>query len=211
MGRHTSNPAAFKLAIAALGGQGGGVLTQWLLRAAESSGFIAQSTSVPGVAQRTGATLYYLEFFPRAAALAAGAEPVLALMPNPGDVDLVAASELMEAGRAIQRGLVARDRTTLVISTHRVYTISEKSALGDGLADSETVLQVARASARRLVALDMDALSRANNAVISAGVRGRSVAGGGGSGRKRRGSARARWRGSAGSEGKRRCAGPQRQ
>jgi len=168
MGRHTSNPAAFKLAIAALGGQGGGVLTQWLLRAAESSGFIAQSTSVPGVAQRTGATLYYLEFFPRAAALAAGAEPVLALMPNPGDVDLVAASELMEAGRAIQRGLVARDRTTLVISTHRVYTISEKSALGDGLADSETVLQVARARARRLVALDMDALSRANNAVISA-------------------------------------------
>jgi len=168
MGRHTSNPAAFKLAIAALGGQGGGVLTQWLLRAAESSGFIAQSTSVPGVAQRTGATLYYLEFFPRAAALAAGAEPVLALMPNPGDVDLVAASELMEAGRAIQRGLVARDRTTLVVSTHRVYTISEKSALGDGLADSETVLQVARARARRLVALDMDALSRANNAVISA-------------------------------------------
>ncbi len=168
MGRHTSNPAAFKLAIAALGGQGGGVLTQWLLRAAESSGFIAQSTSVPGVAQRTGATLYYLEFFPRAAALAAGAEPVLALMPNPGDVDLVAASELMEAGRAIQRGLVARDRTTLVVSTHRVYTISEKSALGDGLSDSETVLQVARASVRRLVALDMDALSRANNAVISA-------------------------------------------
>ena len=137
-------PGVFKLAIAALGGQGGGVLTQWLLSAAEASGFLAQATSVPGVAQRTGATLYYLEFFPRASAEAAGAQPVLALMPNPGDVDLMVASELMEAGRAIQRGLVSRDRTTLVTSTHRVFTIGEKSALGDGLADSETVMQVAR-------------------------------------------------------------------
>jgi len=165
-------PRVFKLAVSALGGQGGGVLTQWLLQAAESSGFIAQSTSVPGVAQRTGATLYYLEFFPRSAAEAAGAEPVLALMPNPGDVDLVVASELMEAGRAIQRGLVTRDRTTLVASTHRVYTIGEKSAMGDGLADSETVMQVARASARRMVALDMEALARANQSVISSVILG---------------------------------------
>ena len=172
MGQDAGSPRVFKLAVAALGGQGGGVLTQWLLRAAESSGFIAQSTSVPGVAQRTGATLYYLEFFPRAAAQAAAAEPVLALMPNPGDVDLVAASELMEAGRAMQRGLVTRDRTTLVVSTHRVYTIGEKSALGDGLADSETVMQVARATAKQLVALDMEALAQAHNSVISSVVLG---------------------------------------
>ena len=167
-----AQPRVFKLAIAALGGQGGGVLTQWLLNAAEASGFIAQATSVPGVAQRTGATLYYLEFFPRAGAEAAGADPVLALMPQPGDVDLVVASELMEAGRAMQRGLVTRDRTTLVASTHRVFTIGEKSALGDGLADSETVLQVARATARRLVALDMEALAREHRSVISSVVLG---------------------------------------
>ena len=167
-----TQPRVFKLAIAALGGQGGGVLTQWLLNAAEASGFIAQATSVPGVAQRTGATLYYLEFFPRAGAEAAGADPVLALMPQPGDVDLVVASELMEAGRAMQRGLVTRDRTTLVASTHRVFTIGEKSALGDGLADSDTVLQVARASARRLVALDMEALAREHRSVISSVVLG---------------------------------------
>ncbi|MXW21004.1 MAG: indolepyruvate oxidoreductase subunit beta family protein [Gammaproteobacteria bacterium] len=167
-----SAPRVFKLAIAALGGQGGGVLTQWLLDAAEASGFIAQATSVPGVAQRTGATLYYLEFFPRAAAEAADAEPVLALMPQPGDVDLVVASELMEAGRAIQRGLVTRKLTTLVASTHRVFTIGEKSALGDGLADSDSVLQVARASAKRLVALDMEALAREHRSVISSVVLG---------------------------------------
>src|SRR6201996_5495355 len=74
-----------KLTVAALGGQGGGVLTDWLIEIAEVEGYIAQSTSVPGVAQRTGATIYYLEFFPRASAERAGAEPVLALMPVPGD------------------------------------------------------------------------------------------------------------------------------
>ena len=61
-----------------------------------------QATSVPGVAQRTGATIYYLEFFPRARCCPTdGRRPVMALMPSPGDVDIVVASELMEAGRMI--------------------------------------------------------------------------------------------------------------
>jgi len=67
-----------KLTIAALGGQGGGVLADWLIEIAESEGYIAQSTSVPGVAQRTGATIYYLEFFPRTLAEQAGRAPIAA-------------------------------------------------------------------------------------------------------------------------------------
>ena len=47
--------------IAALGGEGGGVLSSWLVDAASTEGRIVQATSVPGVAQRTGATTYYLE------------------------------------------------------------------------------------------------------------------------------------------------------
>jgi indolepyruvate ferredoxin oxidoreductase beta subunit len=45
-----------KLLIAALGGEGGGVLTDWIVRAATLAGYPVQSTSIPGVAQRTGAT-----------------------------------------------------------------------------------------------------------------------------------------------------------
>ena len=52
------------VAILAVGGQGGGVLSNWLLALAESNGWRAQTTSVPGVAQRTGATVYYLEMVP---------------------------------------------------------------------------------------------------------------------------------------------------
>ena len=47
-----------------MGGQGGGVLTDWIVELAERHGWLAQSTSVPGVAQRTGATIYYVEMLP---------------------------------------------------------------------------------------------------------------------------------------------------
>src|SRR2546423_1822609 len=106
------------IAILAMGGEGGGVLADWIVDLAESNHYIAQLTSVPGVAQRTGATIYYLEIYPRAGVIDAAHEPVLALMPTPGDVNVVIASELMEAGRAIQRGLITPDRTTLIASTN---------------------------------------------------------------------------------------------
>ena len=156
-----------KLTIAALGGQGGGVLTDWLIGIAEANGYIVQATSVPGVAQRTGATIYYLEFFPRAAAERAGCEPVMALMPATGDVDCVVASELAEAGRAIQRGLVS-ERTTLIASTHRVYAIAEKSALGDGAADRAQLLELARAHGARAILFDMEASAARHHSLISA-------------------------------------------
>lgn len=156
-----------KLAIAALGGQGGGVLTDWLIHIAEAENFLVQSTSVPGVAQRTGATIYYLEFFSRAAAEKAGRDPVMALMPVPADVDCVLASELVEAGRVIQRGLVTPNRTTLIASSHRSYAIVEKSAMGDGATDSAAIVELLRASAKRLVLFDMDAVAEQHRSVIS--------------------------------------------
>ena len=72
------------IAVVALGGEGGGVLADWIVDLAQHGGYLAQATSVPGVAQRTGATVYYVELFPKAQA--DGREPVLALMPVPGDV-----------------------------------------------------------------------------------------------------------------------------
>ena len=96
-----------------MGGQGGGVLTDWIVALAEAQGFAAQSTSVPGVAQRTGATIYYVEMLPPRD----GVAPILSLMPTPGDVDVVIAAEMMEAGRSILRGLVTPDRTVMIAST----------------------------------------------------------------------------------------------
>ena len=157
-----------KIAILAMGGEGGGVLADWIVDLGEHNGYLAQTTSVPGVAQRTGATIYYVELYPLKQAEQDGGSPVLALMPLPGDVDVVLASELMEAGRAVQRGLVTADRTTLIASTHRVYAISEKTAMGDGRVDDTELLKHAEAAAKRFIRFDMAAAAEASGSVISA-------------------------------------------
>lgn len=153
--------------IGAMGGEGGGVLSDWLITAATDMGFPVQSTSVPGVAQRTGATTYYVEIFPVSRTELAGLEPVLSLTPTPGQLDLVAASELVEAGRAIQNGYVDPKRTVLVTSTHREYAVSEKSAMSDGRYDSNKVLEAAAECSRQSVLLDMRTLAQQNGTVIN--------------------------------------------
>jgi len=156
-----------KLTIAALGGQGGHVLSNWLIEIAERNAWLVQATSVPGVAQRTGSTLYYLEFLARAAAQSRGCEPIMALMPVAGDVDCVVAAELAEAARAIARGLVT-ERTMLIASTHRAYAIDEKSALGRGITDPQQLLDVVRSHGKRAVLFDMEETAERARSHISA-------------------------------------------
>ena len=156
-----------KLAVLAVGGQGGGVVTDWIVDLAERNGWYAQSTSVPGVAQRTGATIYYVEMVPEGEGT-----PVLSLMPAPGDVDIVLAAELMEAGRAMQRGLVTPDRTTLITSTHRTLAVIEKVMPGMGIFEAEPVLDAARKSAKRFLGADLEKLAAENGSVISASLFG---------------------------------------
>src|SRR4051812_5435388 len=169
---HNGAPRATSVAILAMGGEGGGVLADWLVDVAERSGYFAQATSVPGVAQRTGATIYYVEIFPESAARAAGKDPVLALMPVPGEVDIVVASELMEMGRAIQRGLVTSDRTTLIASTHRVYSMEERIALGDGRVDSDVLFASGKAAARQFISNDYAEIASRSGSVISSALFG---------------------------------------
>jgi indolepyruvate ferredoxin oxidoreductase beta subunit len=159
---------AITIAILAMGGEGGGVLADWIVDLAEHGGYRAQATSVPGVAQRTGSTIYYLELFPDGG----DQEPVLALMPVPGELDVVIASELMEAGRAVQRGLVTPDRTTLIASTHRVYSMTERTSPGDGRVDAAALLDAARAAALRFVGDDFAAVAQRAGSVISAALFG---------------------------------------
>jgi indolepyruvate ferredoxin oxidoreductase beta subunit len=154
--------------VAALGGEGGGVLADWLVDAATAEGFPVQSTSIPGVAQRTGATTYYIEIFPARADTLKGRRPVLALTPNPGNIDVMVASELIEAGRAMQNGYVSPDRTTLVASSHRVYAIAEKVSMTDGRFDSTAVTRAADELAKWPVLRDFARVAQETGSVINA-------------------------------------------
>jgi len=169
-----SSVKPLSIAILAMGGQGGGVLADWIVALAEAQGYVAQSTSVPGVAQRTGATIYYVEML-RARG---GAPPILSLMPTPGDVDIVIAAEMMEAGRSILRGLVTPDKTVLIASTHRSFAVSEKEVPGDGIGNPVTVVDAADFAAKRTIAFDMEALAIQNGSVISSALFGALAAAG---------------------------------
>lgn len=155
------------IAILAVGGQGGGVLTKWLVDLAEQNGYIAQSTFVAGVAQRTGATVYCVEMFAKEKAASLGSDPIFTPYPVPGDVDLVVVGEMAETGRAIQKGFVTPNLTTLVASGHRLYSIAEKEYLGDGIFDQTPVMRVAAAASKKFICFDMDAEAQATGSVIS--------------------------------------------
>jgi len=161
----TSTPTPYGILIAALGGEGGGVLADWLVQCALRHGLPVQATSIPGVAQRTGATSYYIELLREPNTGLAG--PVFGLAPVPGCVDVVVASELLEAARMVERGFVT-GRTTLLSSTHRVYTTLEKMHMADGRQDPRRMVDAARALARQAVLFDMEALTAQTGTVISA-------------------------------------------
>lgn len=161
----------FKLAVLAVGGQGGGVLSNWITKLAEGNGYHAQATSVPGVAQRTGATIYYIEF-KRIDPDQPDRRPVFALMPGQGDVDIVIAAELVEAGRAMLREFVSRDRTVLIASSHRNLTVAEKIAPADGRVDTSAVNLGALRRAKEFVCFDMERIAVENGSVISASLFG---------------------------------------
>jgi len=154
-----------KIVIAALGGEGGGVLAKWIVDIAERTGYIAQYTSIPGVAQRTGATTYYIELFPSDGG---ALSPVMALTPSPGDVDIVIASELLEVGRAIEKGLVTPGKTTLIGSTHRTYAVSEKSVMTDNRYDSDQIINAAKDFSAHLILQDLKAVSDQAGSIINA-------------------------------------------
>lgn len=154
--------------IAALGGEGGGVLTNWIINAAADLGLPAQSTSIPGVAQRTGATTYYIEIFPQTWRDLGTARPVMALTPGIGDIDVMVASEFLEAGRAISSGFVTPDRTLLIASTSRFYAMNEKMAMGDGRYDQTRLFDAAQNNSQDRILFDMDEAAKKAGAMINA-------------------------------------------
>jgi indolepyruvate ferredoxin oxidoreductase, beta subunit len=170
--------APVSLLICALGGEGGGVLTEWLVDIAHQAGYAAQSTSIPGVAQRTGATTYYVEIFPVPLAQLGAMQPVFSLNPVPGALDAIVSSELLETTRQIGNGMSSPERTLVITSSSRALTTQERMQLGDGRADSSNLQQVVKSFSREHHVFDMGALAKEAGTVVSAVMLG-AVAGSG--------------------------------
>ena len=171
-------PRPLSVLICALGGEGGGVLSDWLMEIARKAGYAAQATSIPGVAQRTGATTYFFELYPIPVAQLAGRKPVFSLNPIPGSLDVVIASELLEAARCASNGLPSSDRTVFITSTSRTFTTAERTAMGDGRLDSAALLALVQTVSRVHHAFDMQRVATENSTVVSAVMLGALAASG---------------------------------
>ncbi len=166
------------LLICALGGEGGGVLSEWLMDTARACGFAAQSTSIPGVAQRTGATTYYVEVFPVRLSELGGKRPVLSLYPVPGNLDALVSSELLETTRQIGNSMSAATRTRVISASNRSFTTQERMQMSDGRTDSATLLEIVRTHSREHHVFDMGEMARTSGTIVSAVMLG-AIAGSG--------------------------------
>lgn len=142
--------------IAAIGGQGGNVLSEWLFQAATRQGHRAQSVGLPGLAQRGGATSFYLEIAERED----GDDPIFSQFPVPGHVDVIVAQEFLELGRVLQQGY-GGPRTTIVASTHRLHAVTEKMPIAGGTVGQDELDALARRLSARCLAVDTVAIARA--------------------------------------------------
>ncbi len=142
--------------MAALGGQGGGVLVDWLVQAARIDGFMAQATSIPGVAQRTGATTYYFEVYPQCDL---PTRPVFSIFPASGAIDLMVSFEPMEAARALSGGYISQD-TKVITARERIYSTFEKIKPGDGITPLAPVFDALNAIAGSLTIVEMAKAAR---------------------------------------------------
>ena len=166
------------LLICALGGEGGGMLTEWLVDIARASGYAAQSTSIPGVAQRTGATTYYLEVFPIPLAELNGKRPIFSLNPVPGALDALVSSELLETARQVGNGMTTTERTLVITSSSRTLTTAERMEPGDGRLENTPLLDAVRSQSREHHILDMGQIAKDSGTIVSAVMLG-AIAGSG--------------------------------
>ena len=172
------NKRPVSLLICALGGEGVGVLSEWLVEIARAAGFAAQSTSIPGGAQRTGATTYFFEVFPVPATELAGRQPVFRLNPIPGALDGVISSELLETARCASNGLPSPERTLIITSSARTLTVPERSEMGDGRLDHAALLHIVQGACRAHHVLDMHQMAHEHGTVVSAVMLGAIAASG---------------------------------
>ena len=154
--------------LCALGGEGGGVLADWLVDVARHADHPAQATSIPGVAQRTGATTYYIEIFPQPRSALGGKQPVLGLNPLPGRLDALVSSELLETARQISNGLTSAEHSCVITSSSRILTTLEKMSMGDGRKDDAALRELVSTHSKTHHIVDMARMTQASGTVVSA-------------------------------------------
>ncbi|RLA07749.1 MAG: hypothetical protein DRQ54_05055, partial [Gammaproteobacteria bacterium] len=157
MAEETRN-RSIRVLIGTVGGQGGGVLSDWLVRGLLNAGWQPQSIGLLGLSQRAGTVIYYIE-----ANQEGDTPPILSPFAVPGDVDLILAQEFLELGRLLQGGFAAKD-FSIIANTYRYLGTLEKMPAEGGIFSSEEIRNAAETLS------DNTWLFHAQNMVTEAGL-----------------------------------------
>ncbi|MGK2941413.1 MAG: indolepyruvate oxidoreductase subunit beta family protein [Immundisolibacter sp.] len=128
---------ATRILIGTVGGQGGGVLADWMVKGLINAGWQAQSIGLLGLSQRAGSVIYYVEARPQTQRA-----PILSAYAVPGDVDLLLSQEFLELGRLLQGGFAHPD-CTIIANTYRYYGTLEKTPAEGGIYPSGVIRKAA--------------------------------------------------------------------
>ena len=148
-----------KILIPAVGGQGGGVLTEWLIQAFQLEGYMCQAIGLPGLSQRGGSTTYYLEVHPTK--VSSNATVMFSQYPVPGDVDVILAQEFLELGRVLEEGY-GSEKTTIVASTHRIFSALEKMPISSGIYSDAKLEKIANEFSKEFIGFNALKLAKSN-------------------------------------------------
>lgn len=109
-----------KILISSIGGLGVGVFVEWLSAAAILEGLQPNVLNLPGVSQRAGRTLSYMEI--------SNDGTMFSPFPEKGNLDLIISQEFLELLRILKEGYGGKN-CNILGTTYRYYTTYEKLSL----------------------------------------------------------------------------------
>lgn len=136
-----------KILIPSVGGMGVGVFMEWLSSAVISTGLIPAVLNLPGVSQRTGSTLSYMEIQDRD-------DAPFSPFPEKGRLDLIISQDFLELLRILKEGYGGIG-CRILGTTYRYYTTYEKLSLKKDVYTYENYRDVIEANSRDHIVVDI--------------------------------------------------------
>lgn len=147
-----------RILIPSVGGMGVGVFVEWLSSAVISTGLTPAVLNLPGVSQRTGRTLSYIEIQERD-------DVPFSPFPEKGGLDLIISQDFLELLRILKEGYGGKD-CSILGTTYRYYTTFEKLSLKKDVYTYDNYKGLIEANSRDHIVVDIHraGISDFNNA-----------------------------------------------
>ncbi|HSE83627.1 MAG TPA: DUF6537 domain-containing protein [Thermodesulfobacteriota bacterium] len=135
-----------KILIPSVGGLGVGVFVEWLSAAAILEGLQPNVLNLPGVSQRAGRTLSYIEI--------SSGDTLFSPFPEKGKLDLIISQDFLELLQILKEGY-GGENCNVIGTTYRYYTTHEKLSLKKDVYTYQNFRNLIEANSRDHIMVDI--------------------------------------------------------